>query len=252
MTAITKTTAPHFLYGMVATFSRFAETLGSQVSMIENHTEKAFAQVKRIEKEKLLKLDELSLSAASGKKWGSISSITQDVLSVGSLAFGAYSLKEKGAEPSTLLALAAGATSLANRALKGTGAYDRFSSWVNGSDSPQEKIASSLETGMSWFSRGLSVAGGVAAFGAGAVQGVAQTAINVVSNLSGGLFGMQEASINKDASDIRASLQEKNASIAFLLQDTSHSGKDAERLAHTIGDVSETMKTIAETLNTKD
>ena len=214
--------APNSIYAIAAILSRVNDAGSFQVKIFESQIDTQLEKIKKIEKNRTNRQIEISQNFASGKKWESISDGVQTLLSTATLFGGLYSLKENGPDTTSLVAVAAGVTSIANWVLKRSGAYDH----LKGNDTPQEKLASYLETGMSWASAGLYLA-------ASSAQGGIQTAINFTSGIFDKAHNVYQGSIEQENAKNRSLSLMDTGDIRLLYQDLFKFGESGLRIIQT-------------------
>ena len=210
---------PNSIYAIVSILNRINGAGSTQVKLFESEVDSQLGRIKKIEKTRTDRQIEIAQNHRSEKTWESISGRVQDCLSLTALAGGVYALKEQGADTAALLAVAAGVTTIANRALKATGAYDA----MKGTASPEETVASYLEAGMGWASAGLSLA-------AGCAQGGIQTAVNIFSGIVDKALNVYQGSVDqKNAENSALSLLD-TVDIRLSYQDIFKSGEMGLRI----------------------
>lgn len=254
----TPPSSTHFMYSLIDTYSRLENSAIKQTELLENQTIRDFADMQRLEDEKRAKIQEFSKANASEKNWSLISSTTQNIIAGSSLAMGAISLARGGVNPASALLLASGVTSAASRLFQYTGAFKKVASWFTKSQEMQEKIASRLEIGTQSIGAGLGIASGItAAFGSSAVtNSMAKMGtwispqiserinpwIAPVAGLGQKAIELKKSFVEKQSSHIGAFLQQSESLIIQIYQRIHQTGKDAERLVHTVGDICEALK----------
>lgn len=256
---------PHCMYRLVAILSRIDNSTRTQATLFESQVDISLGRIKQIENARTDKTQELALSNASGKKWKTISAITQDCFSAVTFAAGAYSIKENGATPGSLMAVAAGATAIANRLFQATGLYETdtakavatgaslaLNPLLHAVGLPEAQPSSILETGVQTFSSLLSLAGGAASWAGGIADGGIETVTSVASGLFNGALNTCQKSYESDSLNHGAFIKESTSEITLLYQDIFQIGQSAERIELTMGKLSEITKHCAETLNIKD
>ena len=151
-----------------------------------------------------------------------------------------------------MLMLASGVTSAASRIFQATGVYDKFASWMSSAKDMQEKIASRLETGMQCISAGLGFAGGISAIGSGVVtDGFSKLSswMAPAAGLGQRAIELKKSFVEKESSHIGAFLQKSESLIMQIYQRIRQTGKEAEKLVHTVGEICEAIKNAVYTLH---
>lgn len=257
----------HFMYSLLNTYTKFEKTAGAQTDLLERQTIRDFAEMQRIEDEKRSKIQELAKTNASERNWSLISSTTQNIITGSTLAVGAFSLASGGVNPASVLMLASGVTSAASRIFQYTGAYNKVASWMSSAKEMQEKIASRLEIGTQCVAAGLGLASGITA----AVRSNAVTNsitkmgswispeisakispwFAPVASMGQKAIELKKSFVEKQSSHIGAFLQQSESLIMQIFQRIHQTGKDAERLVHTVGDICEAIKQAVYTQHTR-
>lgn len=249
-----KTAPRHFMYSLLGTYAKFEATAGKQADLLNSQTKSDFAEMARIETEKLEQIQTFARTAATEKKWSLISSTTQNIISGSSLVLGALSLSSGKANKASMLMLASGVTGVASRIFSATGVYDKLASWMTSAKEMQEKIASRLEIGMQCASLGLGLVGGISAASSGVVTDVASQISSWIAPFSGfGQTGIKiiHSSVEKESKHASCFLQQSESLITQIYQRIHQTGKDAERLVHTIGEICESIKNAVHSLYTR-
>lgn len=241
----------HFMYGFTNTFARYEATAAKQVKQLDGQIENDLKEVRRLEKEKLARMQEFSLAANSSQSWGFASSIANNVTAITGMAVGAACyMSSEVAKPAAYLLGAAGAASMANRLFSYMGWYEKASSWMSESKEMQETIASRLEQGLQFASHAMNfAAGGYLAYNLSVIP---QTAASIVSGVTGGCakaieFGKSFA--DKKSAHIRSDMQYSELSIHQIYQRLQQSAKEGERLSHSLGDTAQALKDMIHNLN---
>lgn len=244
------------MYSLLRTYTRFENTAITQANLLEMQTQRDFAQMRLLEKEKQTKMLELAKSIASDKTWGFVSLAAQTAISASSLALGAVALTKESTRTSGLLLLSSGVASVANRIFSFTGAFKKAASWFTQSKEMQEKIASRLELGGHCLSAGLGALGALSVYRS---ENMSDTMAKVKSWVSSPLLTLGSRAI-----DLKRSWGERQSkhTSAFLMHTESliiqifhrihQSSKDAERLVHTISDICEALKQAVASLYAKN
>lgn len=236
----------HFMYGLARTYAAFEETAGRQASLLEKETQDSFEEMSRIEKDKFGKIQELSQTMRSEKKWGTISSIAQTAATGTSLAIGALSLAKGKPTMASMLMLASGVTSVAGKVLQYTGVFNKMASWMTRSKEMEDVIASRLEIGTQCTAIGLGLIGGAAAALQSSVvkDSIAKTWPWASSALGFGprTIEFKKSLVERQSAHINAFLQRSESLINQIYQRIHQTGKDAERLFHTVGEICESLK----------
>ena len=110
----------------------------------------------------------------------------------------------------------------------------------------QETIASRLETGMQFASYVFGAAGSFLGYQSGAIP---QLPI-VTSALNMGTQGINfgKSLVEKQSAHISSAVQYTESSINQLFQRIQQTGKESERLSHSVGEICEALKTAVQTL----
>lgn len=254
MTPIIASRSTHFMYSLLGTYARFESTANTEADLLEKQTQRDFAEMNRLEEEKLKRIQEFSKAAATEKKWSLISSTTQNIFTGSALALGAFSFATGKANKASMLMLASGVTSAASRIFQATGVYNKVASWMSAAKDMQGVIASRLEIGMQCISAGLGIAGGISAIGSGAVSSGITKISSWMAPFAG--FGqkaieLKKSFVEKTSAHVNSHLQRSESLIIQIYQRIHQTGKDAERLIHTIGEICEAIKNAVYSLHTR-
>lgn len=246
------TNAPHFMYSLLRTYEGFEKTAMTQAQLLESQTERDFEEMRRLESEKLARIEEFSASQSSRKNWSLLSSVVDYITPLLTTGLGAYySLTKEETRTAGYLMIAAGVTNIASRILPSSSAYETISSWMTSSKDMQETIASRLEAGMQYASYVFGAAGSVLACyqpGTAPDLSMVNTAINVGTH--GIHFG--KSLVEKNVALINSAVQHTESTINQLFQRIQQTGKESERLSHSIGDICEALKTAIQTLYSRN
>ncbi len=248
----------HVMYNILRSFNRFERTASVQAQLLEEQTKNDFAEMRRLEEEKLARIREFSDASKTSRNWGYLSSITNNLTPIIPLVSGAALYQDKETSLAGTLLIGSSVASIANRIFQSSGIYDTIASWITPTNSLSETIASRLETGMQFVSYVSGLAGGYLAAKAPTVTSAvtswattgaswATTGMHLVTQ--GINFGQSfaERNIRYTQSDVQLT----ESQIQQRSQNIQQIAKESEKLTHTIAEIAEAVKSAIQLLDTR-
>ncbi len=236
----------HFIFSFAKIYESFEQSAQRLAEMLESQTKDDFKRISDLEEAKYSRIQEFSKSLQAEKKWSFISSAAQTAAAGTSLAIGAASLAQGKSTVASMCMLASGVASLAGKALQYTGAFQKMASWMTSSKEMEAKIASRLETGTQCTALGLGLAGGIASvFQSPVMRDSLAKAWPWTSSLLGfapRTIELKKSFTERQSAHISASLQRSESLIMQIYQRIHQTGKDAERLFYSLGEICESLK----------
>jgi|GEM_PF-5512788 len=241
----------HFMPSLIASHHKLEELTQQQAALLETEFDEGEKEIQELEQKNQDTLRKHAQAVAAKNTWGALSSAAQYILSGVGLFFGA-ALCQSAPVTGGLL-LTSGALGLSAQILHDTGATRSFLSWVMESEEEREKWASRIESGMLLISAGLGMAAGVSAYKAGLLF-AAQTfqsattrigaGIGIAATIGKGVFEMGMAYEEKKKAHLEADLQITATDTDLIKQGLTSSGKGAQSLVETTGDIGKQIQGI--------
>lgn len=247
---LVKNAPVHFMYGLLRQHNKLEGLAAKQTSIFESIIDTNFKEMARLEEEKKGKMLERGAALISEKRWSFLSNVAQSVVSGSAALLGSLQISQNSATPASYLMVASGITSVANRMLHSTGIYTKAASWIAKTAEMKEKIASRLETGMTFLSMGFALAGGAMAAKSSIpsmsdAPGKLQSAISGIATLAGlgrGATDVQRSFIQRQGDHLSAFIQTAETKIMLLYYAIHRGCKEVDHLANSMNDIGENLK----------
>lgn len=246
------TLAPsHFMPALIASHHKLEELTQKQAELLETEFDEGEKEIQELEQKTQETLRKHAQTVAAKNTWGALSSAAQYILSgVGILS--GVALYQSAPITGSLL-LTSGALGLFAQILHDTGATQSFLAWVMESEEEREKWANRIESGMSLIAAGFGIAAGVHAYKAGTlfsaftatnVPTQIGTGIGVAATIGKGVAEIGMAHEKKKEAHLEADLQIAATDTDLIKQGLTSSGKGAQSLIETTGDIGKQIQGI--------
>lgn len=209
----------HIMIDIIGSHMETERLAGKNVRMFDAEVAKNLTDIDKLSVEKQEAIESEAKAAKARTTWTALSLIAQYVSSVGLIILGTA----LGGVPAALL-VGAGVIGIGNRILHDTNLLQVAVEWYTKSEELQKKITHNIEMGAFFLQMGLGLAGGFAAWHAGAFAGlqaantlaVTQKTTSIISAASGLMNAGSQVGIaiyNKRIADLQARMKEINMGI---------------------------------------